>query len=149
MPRWPSSIRYSFPSRSSSRSISSRRASCSYIGLSILAIFVIPSRRALLIGSCSFRLIVRRHYRHINIIPYIHRILVSLYSCIFYIHRIHHIHYIHPSTRHDEPRHNIQASSRRPASRPVRLKSDKRHEARAIATGNEKQATMNQNGERR
>lgn len=118
-----------------------------YIELSILAVFVISPRRVLLVGSCSFRLIVRRRYRHINIIPYIHRILVSLYPCIFYIHRIHHIHYIHQSTRHDKPHDDIQASSRRPASRPARLESNERHEARAIATGNEKQATMSQMGD--
>lgn len=42
-----------FPSRSSSRSISSCRASRSYIGLSIHAVFVILPRRAFLVGSCS------------------------------------------------------------------------------------------------
>lgn len=107
------------------------------------------------VRSCSSGLVrsrliaqrsTQRRYRHTNIIPYIHRILVSLYSCIFYIHRIHHIHYIHQSTRHDEPHADIQTSSRRPASRPVRLESNERHEARAIATENEKQATMSQMG---
>lgn len=68
----------------------------------------------------------------IFITQYIHRILVFLYPCIFYIHRIHHIHYIHSSTSHDGPRHDNQAT-RRPASRPVRLESNKRHEARAVA----------------
>lgn len=82
------------------------------------------------------RLIARRRtqhrYRNILIISYIHRILVSLYPCIFYIHRIHHIYYIHPSTRHDEPYADIQASSRRAASLLVRLQSNGRHEARAM-----------------
>lgn len=41
------------PSRSSSRLIPSRRASRSYIGLSINAVFVIPPSRVLLVGSCS------------------------------------------------------------------------------------------------
>ena len=68
------------------------------------------------VGPCSSglahsRLIARRRYHHIHIIRYIHRILVSLYSCIFYIHRIHHIHYIHSSTRHDEPRLDSQAAA--------------------------------------
>ena len=108
------------------------------------------------VRSCSSGLVrsrliaqrsTQRRYRHTNIIPYIHRILVSLYSCIFYIHRIHHIHYIHQSTRHDEPHADIQASSRRPASRPVRLKSNERHEAREIAAGNEKQAMTSQTGD--
>lgn len=85
------------------------------------------------VGLCSSglarsRLIVRRRYRHINIILYIHRILVFLYPCIFYIYRMHHIHYIHSSTRHDEPRPDSQVA-RRPASRPVRLESNERHEA--------------------
>lgn len=78
------------------------------------------------VGPCSSglarpRLIARRRICHRNhpilIISYTHRILVSLYPCIFYIYRIHHIHYIHSSTRHDEPRHNIQASTT--ASRPA------------------------------
>lgn len=54
-PHRSSSIRYSSPSRSSSRPISSRMASRHYLYrlVSIHAVFVIPSRRVLLIGSCS------------------------------------------------------------------------------------------------
>lgn len=111
--------------------------------------YIVPSgfsRRVLLVSVSSPGVEYDIAIIPILIISYIHRILVSLYSCIFYIYRIHHIHYIHSSTRHDEPRHNIKASTSRPASRPARLESNERHEARAIAARNEKQATMSQMG---
>lgn len=49
--------------------------------------------------------------------------------------------------RHDEPRPDSQAA-RRPASRPVRLESNERHEKKNDAPpGNKQQATMSQMGD--
>lgn len=91
----------------SSRSISSRRASRLYTSLLAHAVFVMSSRRVLLVGSYSPPshhpavehgiAIAPSALLYISLYPCI---LVSLYLYIFYIHRIHHIHYIHQSTSH-------------------------------------------------
>lgn len=91
----------------SSHSISSRRASRLYTSLLAHAVFVMSSRRVLLVGSYSPPshhpavehgiAIAPSALFYISLYPCI---LVSLYLYIFYIHRIHHIHYIHQSTSH-------------------------------------------------
>lgn len=78
----------SSPSRSPSRLIPSRRASRPYIGLFAHAVFVIPFRRVLLVGSCSSRSHLRashmtspsprpHHHIHITNIS-----IVFSYPCI-------------------------------------------------------------------
>ena len=70
----------------------------------------------------------------IFITQYIHRILIFLYLCIFYIHRIHHIHYIHQSTSHAA----IAKQAAVPPPVPPASNRTRRDEARTIANGEQK-----------
>lgn len=110
------------------------------------------------VGSCSSglarpRLIARRsaqrRYHPIHIAPP-HIFIVSLYPCIFvsfiYIAYIIFIIYIHRRDMMSRTPIPEQAA-RRHASPSRRLKSNGRHEARAIRPGNEKHATMSQTGD--
>lgn len=95
----------------------------------IHTVFVISPRRGFLVGSYSSRLIARRSTRHrhrpILINSYIHRIPVSLYLS-YTSHTSYSLY-----TSIDDPRSNSQATRL-----PSRLlKSNERHEARAIRPG--------------
>lgn len=120
--RPPSFIRYSSPSRFSSRSISSRRASRSYIGLLAHAVFVMPPRRVLLVGPYSHPSHHPAVEHGIAIAPsaLLYIPIASLYPCIFisfiYIAYIIFIIYIHQRGMIN-PTPIIQASSHRLASR--------------------------------
>lgn len=115
----------SSPSRSSSRSIPSRRASRSYIGLLAHAVFVMPSRRVLLVGSSYSLPLHRPGIEHgIAIAPSasLYISIASLYSYIFisfiYIAYIIFIIYIHQRDMMSNTPIPKQAA-RRSASRPA------------------------------